>query len=102
MAENKKQGVDKIPDLGETFDNPYIPINELTFWFETLEEAMLANPGNWQKHYHGDDKQLALARKYSFSDRARYYIGQPEVVASMNKLFDNLREYRIPMNMLHQ
>ena len=36
------------------------------------------------------------------SDRARYYIGQPEVVAAMNKLFDNLREYPIPMNMLHQ
>ena len=44
----------------------------------------------------------AHSRKYSYSDRARYYIGQPEVVAAMNKLFDNLREYPIPMNMLHQ
>lgn len=79
-----------------------VPEEKQAKFIETLEDAMLANPGNWQKHYHGDDKQLALARKYSFSDRARYYIGQPEVVASMNKLFDNLREYRIPMNMLHQ
>ena len=63
---------------------------------------MLENPGNWKKHYHGDEKQLALCRKYSFSDRCRYYIGQPEVVASMNQLFANLRKYRIPMNMLHQ
>ncbi len=68
----------------------------------TLEKVMMENPGNWQKHYHGDEKQLALARKYSFSDRCRYYIGMPEVVASMNKLFENLREYPIPMNMLHQ
>lgn len=50
----------------------------------------------------GDEKHLAQCRKYSYSDRARYYIGQPEVVAAMNKLFDNLREYPIPMNMLHQ
>ena len=59
-------------------------------------------PANWEKHYHGDEKHLAQCRKYSYSDRARYYIGQPEVVAAMNKLFDNLREYPIPMNMLHQ
>ena len=62
----------------------------------------MEQPGNWHKHYHGDEMQLHLARKYSFSDRCRYYIGMPEVVASMNKLFDNLREYPIPMNMLHQ
>ncbi|MCI5585910.1 MAG: class II D-tagatose-bisphosphate aldolase, non-catalytic subunit [Lachnospiraceae bacterium] len=79
-----------------------VPEEKQAKFMETLEKVMLENPGNWQKHYHGDDKQLALARKYSFSDRARYYIGLPEVVASMNRLFDNLSEYRIPMNMLHQ
>ena len=79
-----------------------VPEEKQAKFMETLEKVMLENPGNWQKHYHGDDKQLALARQYSFSDRARYYIGLPEVVASMNRLFDNLREYRIPMNMLHQ
>lgn len=79
-----------------------VPEDRQAHFMETLEKVMLENPSNWQKHYHGDEKQLALARKYSFSDRARYYIGLPEVVASINKLFDNLREYRIPMNMLHQ
>ena len=71
-------------------------------FIETLEAVMLENPTNWNKHYHGDEKSLQLARKYSFSDRARYYIGNPKVVESMNKLFDNLRKYPIPMNMLHQ
>ena len=79
-----------------------VPAEKQAHFMETLEKVMLENPSNWQKHYHGDEKQLALARKYSFSDRARYYIGQPQVVEAMNKLFDNLREYRIPMNMLHQ
>ena len=79
-----------------------VPEEKQAHFPETLDKVMLENPTNWQKHYHGGDKQLALARKYSFSDRARYYIGLPEVVASMNKLFANLREYPIPMNMLHQ
>ncbi len=79
-----------------------VPEDKRADFIETLEKVMLAEPGNWQKHYHGDDKQLALARKYSFSDRARYYIGQPEVTKAIDKLFDNLREYPIPMNMLHQ
>lgn len=79
-----------------------VPQEKQAHFIETLEKVMLDNPGNWKKHYHGDEHQLALARKYSFSDRCRYYIGQPEVVASMNKLFENLKEYPVPMNMLHQ
>lgn len=79
-----------------------VPEEKQAHFIETLEKVMLDNPGNWKKHYHGDEQQLALARKYSFSDRCRYYIGQPEVVASMNKLFENLKEYPVPMNMLHQ
>lgn len=79
-----------------------VPEKKQAHFIETLEKVMLDNPGNWKKHYHGDEQQLALARKYSFSDRCRYYIGQPEVVASMNKLFENLKEYPVPMNMLHQ
>ena len=79
-----------------------VPEEEQAHFIETLDKVMLENPGNWKKHYHGDEKQLALARKYSFSDRCRYYIGQPEVVDAMNRLFENLRKYPIPMNMLHQ
>ncbi len=79
-----------------------VPEEKRANFIETLEQVMLAQPGNWQKHYHGDDKQLALARKYSFSDRARYYIGQPEITEAISKLFANLKEYPIPMNMLHQ
>ena len=79
-----------------------VPKEKRANFIEVLEKAMLDEPGNWKKHYHGDEKQLALARKYSFSDRARYYIGQPVVTEAMDKLFANLKEYPIPMNMLHQ
>lgn len=79
-----------------------VPADERAYLIETLEEIMTANPNNWQKHYHGSFKQLGLARKYSFSDRARYYIGDPKMQAAIEKLFDNLKKYPVPMNMLHQ
>ncbi len=83
-------------------ENELVPEEERSNFIDVLEKVMLENPGNWQKHYHGNEKQLHLARKYSFSDRARYYISQPEVLKAMDKLFTNLNTYKIPLNMLHQ
>ena len=79
-----------------------VPAEEQAYVIETLEHVMTDEPANWQKHYHGSLKELALARKYSFSDRARYYMGEEKVTAAIGKLFGNLRKYTIPMNMLHQ
>lgn len=79
-----------------------VPEARQAHFIETLEEVMLQVPENWKKHYHGDEKQLALARKYSFSDRARYYMDQPQVISAIDRLFENLRLNPIPMNMLHQ
>ena len=69
---------------------------------DVLEEAMLANPKNWQKHYHGTEEEIAFARKYSYSDRARYYIGEEKVQNAIDKLLANLEETGIPMSILHQ
>ena len=69
---------------------------------EVMEETMLKNPGNWQKHYHGSDAELAIKRKYSFSDRCRYYFAQPEMQAAIAKLFANMSEVEIPLSMLRQ
>ncbi len=69
---------------------------------EVLEEAMLKNPKQWEKHYSGTEKQLHLEREYSFSDRCRYYLSQPEVDSAIAKLFYNLDQTDIPLGMLHQ
>lgn len=79
-----------------------VPETERAHFIDVLENVMLAHPENWMKHYHGSEEKQKLARRYSFSDRARYYIGQPEVEEAIEKLFRNLRKYEIPMNMLHQ
>lgn len=69
---------------------------------EVFEQSMLDQPKNWQKHYHGDAYQLRFARKYSFSDRARYYLPDPAVDESISILINNINAAQIPMTLLSQ
>ena len=69
---------------------------------ESLEEAMLANPQYWKGYYRGDDAALRFARKYSFSDRSRYYWPQPTVAAALQRLLANLNAHPAPASLLSQ
>jgi|HubBroStandDraft_3_1064219.scaffolds.fasta_scaffold07839_2 D-tagatose-1,6-bisphosphate aldolase subunit GatZ/KbaZ len=69
---------------------------------ESLEEAMLANPQYWKSYYRGDDAALRLARKYSFSDRSRYYWPQPTVAVALERLLANLNAHPAPVSLLSQ
>ena len=71
-------------------------------FIEVLDLAMASNPKYWEKYYQGDEQYESLCRRYSFSDRNRYYMALPEVEASINKLFNNLNSVEIPLNMLRQ
>lgn len=70
-------------------------------FMETLDKAMLDNPKHYQKHYHGSEKEIALKRKYSFSDRCRYYLPVLEVNEAINKLINNFKD-GVPLNLLSQ
>ena len=85
----------------DKIEEALVPEEKRAHFVDVLEEVMLANPKNWQKHYHGTEEELAFARKYSFSDRARYYIGEEKVQNSIDKLLANLDETGIPMSILH-
>lgn len=67
-----------------------------------LDEAMLAQPRHWSKHYPGNDEEQRLLRRYGLSDRSRYFWGDPEVVAAVAKLHSNLGAREIPLSMLSQ
>lgn len=79
-----------------------VPEEKQAKFIEVMEETMMKNPSNWKKHYHGSDEQLAIKRKYSFSDRCRYYFAQPEMQEAINRLFENLSGVQIPLSMLRQ
>jgi D-tagatose-1,6-bisphosphate aldolase subunit GatZ/KbaZ len=55
-----------------------------------VEARMLAHPGQWEGYYTGTPEEQALARRYSFSDRMRYYWPDPEIEASVRTLLQNL------------
>jgi len=69
---------------------------------DTLERIMAKEPGYWKKYYHGDDRQQQFKRRYSFSDRSRYYWTNPEIARAKDRLFDNLMNHRIPLSLLSQ
>ncbi len=69
---------------------------------EVLDEAMLANPLHWQKHYTGTEQELKFARQYSLSDRIRYYWPVPGVQAALNRLLENLSKKPLPLSLISQ
>jgi D-tagatose-1,6-bisphosphate aldolase subunit GatZ/KbaZ len=69
---------------------------------QTVEEAMLADPRHWASHYHGTAAECALARKYSLSDRIRYYWSAPAVRQALNRLLANMEQAEIPPTLLSQ
>lgn len=80
----------------------YSPEIQLSGFIETLEKQMLKKPDNWQKHYHGSSEKIRFARKYSYSDRCRYYLPSEDVDESIKLLIGNLRLREIPLTLIKQ
>lgn len=69
---------------------------------EVLEERMLAQPEQWQGYYFGTEAEQRVMRRYSFSDRLRYYWPDPEVHRAQQRLLTNLAAVVIPLPLLSQ
>lgn len=69
---------------------------------DALEQAMLDNPAHWERYYNGSLEEQRFARKFSLSDRSRYYWPVPSVQTALNRLFGNLGQDPIPLTLLSQ
>jgi len=69
---------------------------------QLLDERMRQNPHYWDLYYAGSEGERGFARKYSFSDRSRYYWTDPAVEAGVATLFRNLSDYPPPITVLSQ
>lgn len=83
----------------ELLSDQNVPLSNIR---SVLEEAMLNAPENWAPYYEGENWELAIARKYSLSDRIRYYWPQENVTAALQTLLTNLEEVEIPYGVLGQ
>ncbi len=69
---------------------------------DICEATMMVQPKYWEKYYHGDDVAKRIARRYSFSDRIRYYLPFSDIDNSIKKLFSNFDGEMIPLTLLSQ
>jgi D-tagatose-1,6-bisphosphate aldolase subunit GatZ/KbaZ len=63
---------------------------------------MVCHPEHWQKYYSGTPREQAFKRKYSLSDRARYYWPNPAVQAALDRLLANLDSIPLPLSLISQ
>ena len=75
---------------------------QLSNLIETVDAAMLRNPIYWSSYYHGLPEEMAFARKYSRSDRIRYYWSDADVAASAQRLLSNLEQHPTPLTLISQ
>jgi D-tagatose-1,6-bisphosphate aldolase subunit GatZ/KbaZ len=69
---------------------------------EVLEQAMLEDASHWEAYYRGDEETMRFARRYSYSDRSRYYWPQPAVAAALKQLLENLTRNPAPLPLVSQ
>lgn len=67
---------------------------------EVVEQVMLEQPGHWRGYHDGDEAEQRLARRYSYSDRMRYYWPDPRVEAATGALLANLGHRDVPLPLL--
>ncbi len=79
-----------------------IPLEQRSDLLETLDQAMLGKPEFWRDYYHGTAAEQSFARKYSLSDRLRYYWSDPQVQAALAHLLTNLENVTLPLSLIGQ
>ena len=77
-----------------------IPAAQRSNLLRVIDETMLAHPESWRPYYAGDEAQQALLRRFSYSDRVRYYWHYPEIATAVKALTDNLDALEVPESVL--
>ncbi|MDF1489336.1 D-tagatose-bisphosphate aldolase, class II, non-catalytic subunit [Tessaracoccus caeni] len=67
-----------------------------------MDEVMVNDPGDWASYYEGSAHEQAIARKFSYSDRIRYYLPNPTIVAAYDRMVANLTQTGIPEPLISQ
>lgn len=81
-------------------EDELVPEGERSCLVEVVERRMLEDTRWWRGYYQGDDDEQRLARRYSYSDRIRYYWPDAEVRAAQSRLLANLAARDIPLPLI--
>ncbi len=78
---------------------PYVRLSNIR---NVVENIMLDNPSNWEKHYHGTRADIMLSMSFSYSDRCRYYMSDPCVDEAIDILINNINNAKVPLTLVSQ
>lgn len=78
---------------------PFIRLSNIR---NIIENIMLDNPSNWEKHYHGTRTDISILMDFSYSDRCRYYMADPRVDEAVDILVQNINNAKIPLTLISQ
>jgi D-tagatose-1,6-bisphosphate aldolase subunit GatZ/KbaZ len=67
-----------------------------------VEREMVEHPAHWIRYYHVSPEEQRIARRYSLSDRIRYYWVRPPVQQALARLLGNLQNQPIPLTLVSQ
>jgi D-tagatose-1,6-bisphosphate aldolase subunit GatZ/KbaZ len=84
----------------EEMESQLVPEEKQSHLGSVMEETMLREPKDWMPYYPGSSADQKLLRRYSYSDRVRYYWHRPEIAAAVERLVVNLSTVTIPESML--
>jgi D-tagatose-1,6-bisphosphate aldolase subunit GatZ/KbaZ len=77
-----------------------VPAGEASRLPEVVDEVMVREPKWWKGYYEGDEAAQRVARRYSYSDRLRYYWPDGQVSDAVDRLIGNLRAYPPPPSLI--
>lgn len=77
-------------------EDELIEENKRSNLVNVIDDVMIGDPKYWKEYYTGNHEDIAKARKYSLSDRIRYYWNYEAVIRAINTLFTNLNNKKIP------
>lgn len=83
-------------------ENELVPARERSNIISVLDDVMVENPEHWVKYYHGNEAEQAFKRKYSLSDRIRYYWTVPSIQQALEEMLETLNQKAPPTTLLKQ
>lgn len=69
---------------------------------ETLARRMVEKPEYWQDYYQGSEREIEILKRFSYSDRVRYYWSDKAVTAALEQLLENLRGAKLSESVVSQ
>ena len=80
----------------------YSPAGGYSRFSDVLEQKLMQQPKYWERYYHGSEGDLAFARRYSLSDRCRYYLEEDAIKESIRRLIANIDAKTLPFGLTSQ